>query len=74
MVLGVELGGFRGVMCSVMMMTVRCVRMMRSEMMVTGFMVTRGFAMMMSGAVMVFGCFVVMLGCLLRHWSSSKVG
>jgi hypothetical protein len=41
--------------------------MMRGEMMIAGFVVTRGFPMMTGGVLVMFCCFVMMLGCLLGH-------
>lgn len=70
MMLGVEFGGFAGVMHSVMMMAIRGVGMMRGEMMIAGFVMARGFAMMPGRVLVVFRCFVMMLGCLLGHGSS----
>jgi hypothetical protein len=66
----VSLGGFRGVVRGVMMMAMRQVRVMRGEMMIAGFVMARGFAMVARSVLMVFGCFVVVLSGLLGHKSS----
>lgn len=68
MVLGVRLGCFRGVMTGVVLVAVRHVRVMTGQVVVTGFMVACRFAMMPCGVFVVFRCFVMMLGCFLRHW------
>lgn len=70
--LGVKFGCFAGVMHRVLMMAIRGVGVMRGEMMVAGFVMARCFAMMPRGVLVMFRCFVVMLGCLLRHGSSLK--
>jgi hypothetical protein len=69
---GVELGRFTGVVRSMVMVAVRGVRVVSGEMMVPRFMVPRGFAMMMSGAFVVFCRSVVMLCCFSGHWCSSE--
>jgi hypothetical protein len=69
-VFDVGFGGFRGVVRGVMMMAMRQVRVMRGEMMIAGFVMARGFAMMPGSVLVVFGCFVMMLGGLLGHKSS----
>jgi hypothetical protein len=66
-VLDVGLGSFGRVMHCVMVMTARKVRVMRGEMMFTGFVVARGFAMMVGGLVMMFGGFVVVLDGVFGH-------
>jgi len=71
-VLGVKFGCFGGVMHSVLMMAIGGVGMMRGEMMIAGFVMARGFAMMTGRVFVMFGCFVMMLGCLLGHRSSLK--
>jgi hypothetical protein len=65
--LSVELCCFGGVMNGVMMMAICSVGMVRGEMMIAGFVVARGFAMVAGRMLVVFCCFVVMLGCLLGH-------
>jgi hypothetical protein len=64
---GVKLRGLRSMMSRVMMMAVGDVGMMRGEMMVACLMMLRCFAVMTCGVLVVFRCFEVMLGCLLRH-------
>lgn len=71
-VFGVKFGCFGGVMTGVMMMAIGDVGMMSGEMMIPRFMMARGFAMMACGVLVVFGCFAMMLGCLLGHSSSFK--
>jgi hypothetical protein len=66
-VLCVSLGGFSGVMSGMVMMAIGHMRMMRGHMMVTGFVMARRFAMMPRGVFVVFGCFVMMLGCFSGH-------
>jgi hypothetical protein len=71
-VFDVSLRGFGGMMRGVMMMAMRQVRVMRGEMMIAGFVVARGFAMMPGSVFVMFGCFVVVLGGLLGHKSSLR--
>jgi hypothetical protein len=71
--LGVKLGCFRGVMRGVMMMAVGHLGVMRGQMVIAGFVVPRGFAMMTRRVVMMFGCFLVMRNCLLGHFVLLKV-
>jgi hypothetical protein len=77
-VLGVSFGSFRGVMGSVMMMAVGDMRVMSGQVVIAGFMVARGFAMMAGCVFMMFGCFQVMLNCFSGHRDSlswrSKIG
>jgi hypothetical protein len=63
----VKLGGFRGVMCGVKMMGIGNMRVMSGRVMIAGFVVPRGFAMMTGGVIVMFRCFVMMLCCLLGH-------
>jgi hypothetical protein len=72
-VLDVKFGGFGGVVSSVLMMAVCEMRVMASEMMIRSFMVLCGLAMMTRGVVVMFCCFVVMLGGLLGHESSLRI-
>jgi hypothetical protein len=65
--LGVKFSCLGGVMRSVVMMAIGGVGMMRGEMMIAGFVVARGFAMMPGRVLVVFRCFVVMLGCFFGH-------
>lgn len=60
-------------MHSVMMMAVGGVGVMRRHVMIAGFVVARGFAMMPGRVLVMFCCFVMMLGCLFGHRSSLKV-
>ena len=60
---GVGLGGFRGVMRGVMQMALGNVGMMRSSMVIAGFMVPGGFTMMTRGVLVVLSGFVVMVVC-----------
>jgi len=66
-VFGVEFGGFGGVVSGMVMVAIGGMSVVRREMMVTGFVVARGFAMVACRVLVVLGCFVMMLGCLLRH-------
>lgn len=74
MVLGVGLGGFNSVVSGMMMVAVSHVRVMSRQVVVTGFMVARRLAMMSRGVFVVFGCFVVMLGCFSGHLVLLRVG
>jgi len=56
----------------VVMMAVGGMGVMSGEVMIAGFMVARGFAMMTGRVFVMFCCFVMMLGCLLGHESSFK--
>jgi len=67
---GVRFGRFRSVVCGVVMMAVSDVRMMSGQMMITGFEVARGFAMMTGRVFVMFGCFVMVLNCFVGHRSS----
>jgi hypothetical protein len=67
-VFDVKLGGFGGVMGGVMMMAMSGVGVMRGEMMIAGFVVACGFAMMAGRVFVMLGCFVMMFGCLLGHF------
>jgi hypothetical protein len=51
----------------VVMMAVGGMGVMSGEVMIAGFMVARGFAMMTGRVFVMFCCFVMMLGCLLGH-------
>jgi hypothetical protein len=68
--LDVLLGGLGGVVCGVMMMALSRVGMMSSGLVIAGFMLTRGFAVMAGCVFVVFGCFSMVLGRLLGHVSS----
>lgn len=48
-------------------MPVRRVGVMGGRFVVTGFVVPGGFAMMARRVLMMLRCFMVVLGCLLRH-------
>ena len=65
--LGVKFRRFGGVMRSVVMMAIGGVGMVSGEMMIAGFMTARGFAMMSGRVLVVFCCFVMMLGCFFGH-------
>ena len=69
---GVRLGGFGSVMRRVMVMPVGDVGVMRCEVMIPFFVMTRGFAMMTRRVFVVLGSFVVMLDCVCGHMSSSR--
>ena len=77
-VLGMSLGSFRGVMGSMMMMAVGHVGVVSGQVMIAGFMVARGFAMMAGCVFMMFSGFQVMLNCFSGHRDSlswrSKIG
>jgi hypothetical protein len=63
-VFDVRLGGFRGVMGCVLVVTIGKVRVMRCGLVLTGFVVASGLSMV-TGRVLVMLCrFVVMFGCL----------
>ena len=70
---GVSLSGFGGVVRRVMKVAVGDVSVMGGDVMIFFFVVPRGFAMMMRREFVMLGSFVVMLGCLLGHVSSSRV-
>jgi hypothetical protein len=70
--LDVKLGRFGRVVCRMVMMAIRGVRMMCGEMMIPRFVVPRGFPVMMRGAFVMFGCTAVVFCCFFRHSSSSK--
>jgi hypothetical protein len=70
--LGVGLGSFRGVVCRVMKMPLSGVRVVRGRLVIVGFVMPCGFAMMTRGVFVVIGCFGVMLCCLLGHRSSLR--
>ncbi|MGB7437348.1 MAG: hypothetical protein WBR26_18465 [Candidatus Acidiferrum sp.] len=63
-VFDVSLGRFRRVVGGMVVMAIGSVSVMSREMMVTCLMVPRGFAMMSSRVVVMFGCFTMMLCCL----------
>ena len=65
--LSVSLGCFSGVMGSVMMVAVGHLSVVSGQLVVTGLMMASGFAMMSRGVLVVFRCFVVMLGCFFGH-------
>lgn len=69
---GVRLSGFGSVMGGVMMMAAGDVGVMRREVMISFFVMTRGFAMMTRRVFVVLGSFVVMLDCVCGHMSSSR--
>jgi hypothetical protein len=70
--LGVRLGRFRGVMRCVMKMPLGGVGVVRGRLVIIGFVVLGGFAMMSGGVFVVFGCLGMMLCCLLGHRSSLR--
>jgi hypothetical protein len=72
--LSVNLCCFGGVMGSVMKVAVGRVGVVRGQMVVTGFVMTSGFAMMPRGVFVVFRCFVMMLGCFFGHRLLLAVG
>jgi hypothetical protein len=59
---GVVLAGLFGVLGGVQGMAVGYVRVMGGLLVIAAFVVTRGFAMMLSGVLVVFGRLRVMLG------------
>jgi hypothetical protein len=63
----VRLCRFRGVMRGVLMMAVREVRVMRRRFMLPVFVVLGRLLVVMCRVLVVFGCCVMMLRCLLRH-------
>ncbi len=63
----VKLSGFVGVVSGVKVMGVGNVGVMRGHVMIAGFVVPRGFAMMTGRVVVMFCCFVMMLCCFLGH-------
>ena len=65
-----RLGGLRSMMCGVMQMTLSGMRVVGGQLMVSRFMVLRGFAMVPSRVFVMFSCRMVMFCCLLRHLSS----
>jgi hypothetical protein len=72
--LGMQFGSLRGVMTSVMMMAVGHVGVMSGQVMIAGFMVARGFMMVTSCVLMMFGCFTVVLSCFSGHRGSFRFG
>ena len=69
-VLDVRLCCLRGMMRRVKVVTMSRVRMMGRRLVVTGFVMTRGLAMVASCVVMMLCCLVVMLCCFFGHASS----
>jgi hypothetical protein len=70
--LGVGLGGFRGVVRRVMKMPLGGVRVVRRGLVIIGFVMTCGFTMMTGGVFVVIGCLGMMLCCLFGHRSSLR--
>jgi hypothetical protein len=62
-VFDVRLGGFGGVMRSVLVMAVRQVRVMRGGFMLARFVMLGGFLVMASRVFVMFGCGVMVLCC-----------
>ena len=60
-----RLGGFGAVVGRMLKVAVSSVRVVRSLLMVAGFVVAGSFAMVASCLLVVFGCLVVMFGGLL---------
>jgi hypothetical protein len=72
--LGMELGSLHRVMRGVGMMAVGGVRMMRSGLVVTRFMMPRRFAVMLRRMLMMLRRFVMVMHCFVRHISSYPSG
>jgi hypothetical protein len=70
MMFRVRLGGLRSMVRGVMQMSLRCMRMVGGQFVISRFMVLRGFAMVSSRMFVVFSCRLMMLCCLLGHLSS----
>jgi hypothetical protein len=66
-VFDVCLGGFRGVMGCVLVVTIGKVRVMRCGLVLTSFVVASGLSMMTGRMLMVICCFGVMFDCLFGH-------
>ncbi len=66
----VLLGRFRGVMRSVMEVALSRVGVVRRGLVIAGFVMFGGLAMMSSGVLVVLGCLGMMFCCLLGHVSS----
>jgi hypothetical protein len=67
MMLDVRLGGFARMVHGMLVMAASGMGMMSRCFVIAGFMVPGGFAMMLRRMLVMFGCFVMMLGCVLRH-------
>jgi hypothetical protein len=65
--LDVKLCGFARVMHRVLVMTAGRMGVMRGRLVISFFMVLGGFAVMTGCVLVMFRCFVMMLGCLLGH-------
>ena len=63
--LGVQLGGLRGVVGRVVKVSLRGVGVMCGRFVIIVFVMFSGFAMMLGCLLMMLGCFVMVLGCLL---------
>jgi hypothetical protein len=71
-VFGVGLGSFGSVVAGVMMMTVGDVCVVRCQVMIPFFVMSRGFLVMTRRVFVMLGCLGVMLDCLCGHLSSSE--
>ena len=65
------LSRFRSVVCSVVQMPLRGMRVMSGRLVITFFVVSRRFPVMARRVFVMFRCFLMMLCRLLRHSSSS---
>jgi hypothetical protein len=70
----VQLCGLGGVMCGVVQVPLGRVRVMGGQFVGSRFVMLCGFAMMAGRVVVVLGCFVMMLRCLVGHVPSSRFG
>jgi hypothetical protein len=71
--LGVRLGGFRGMVRGVMKMPLGGVRVVRGRLVVSGFVVLCGFFMVTRRVLVVLGGLLMVLCCLLGHKSSLRL-
>jgi hypothetical protein len=70
--LDVLLGRLRSVMGSMVQVSLRGVRVVRCQLMISGFVMRRGFAMIPGRVLVMFCCLVMMFCRLLGHESSSS--
>lgn len=66
-VLHVRLGRFPRMVCGVYQMTMSAVSMVAGGLMVAVLVMARGFAVVLGGVFVMFGCFVMVFRCNLRH-------
>jgi hypothetical protein len=69
-VLGVGLCSFAGMVGSVLSVSMRGVRVMRSCFVVSRFVMLPRLSVMTSGVLVMVGCFIVMIGCFFDSFRS----